>query len=63
MYDPNFIHKFCEYLDPESRIDEDGEIRDWKDQSLVENAPQSAIDAFNRFKELEAEAEKEGKDI
>jgi hypothetical protein len=59
MYDPDFIHKFREYFDPETSRDENGDNRDWKDRSLIKNAPQSAIDAFNKFKELEAKTEKE----
>ena len=55
MYNPNFCQKFTPYLDPDTWLDENGYHREWKNRPLVKDAPQSAIDAFNEFKKLEAE--------
>jgi len=55
MYNPDFTSQFEPYLDPETWLDDEGHIVDWKDRKLIKNAPQSAIDAFNEFKKLEAE--------
>ena len=60
MYEPDFCQKFTPYLDPETWINEDGSTNDWKDRSLVKNAPKSAINAFKQFKKLERKAEKKG---
>ena len=47
------IELFELYFDPET------EKNDWVERSLVKDAPQSAIDAFEEFKRLETEFEKE----
>jgi hypothetical protein len=60
MYDPSFCMKFEPYLDPETYLDEDGDMRRWEDRSLVKNAPQSAIAAFEEYKKLKAEDRKKG---
>ena len=60
MYDPEFLMKFEPYLDPETYLDEDGDMKRWEDRSLIKNAPQSAIDAFEEYKKLEEENKKQG---
>ena len=60
MYNPDFWSKFEPYLDPDTWQDENGNIVDWKNRSLVKDAPQTAIDAFNEYKELEKESERKG---
>jgi hypothetical protein len=60
MYYPDFYQEFTPYLDPKTWCDKDGNMQDWKNRSLVIDAPQSAIDAFIEFKKLELEAEKKG---
>ena len=55
-----FEQQFIPYLDPETENDENGKHKNWADQSLVKNAPQSAIDAFEEFKKKEIEARKQG---
>jgi len=54
MYNPEFCQEFTPFLD------ENGYIIDWKDRSLLKGAPQSAKDAFNKFKIMEKRAEKTG---
>lgn len=60
MYLSEVYQEFEPFLDPETWLDENGHIIDWKNRSLVKNAPQSAKDAFEKFKKLEAEADKLG---
>jgi hypothetical protein len=45
--------QFEEYLDPETWYDQ-GHLKYMEDRTLIESAPQSAIDAFDEFKKLEA---------
>jgi hypothetical protein len=58
MYEPDFIAQFEPYLDYEPYLDENEQLIPWKDRKLVKTAPQSAIDAFNEFKELEADTKR-----
>lgn len=61
MYNPEFCQEFTPFLDPDTFLDENGHIIDWKDRSLLKGAPQSAKDAFNKFKIMEKRDEKTGK--
>jgi hypothetical protein len=60
MISPDVIVPFIDYLDPKSEFDDKGEKRAWEDRSLVPDAPQSAIDAFERYKEILIDAAKRG---
>jgi hypothetical protein len=60
MYDPDFIAQFEPYINMEPYEDDEGRLIPLKNRSLFDNAPQSAIDAFNEYKRLEAEAEQDG---
>jgi len=60
MYISEVFSGFEPYLDPETWLDENGHIVDWKNRTLVKDAPQSAKEAFKRYKKLEAEAERKG---
>ena len=60
MYNPEFCMKFTPYLDPKTWENESGRLVPWKDRVLIKDAPQSAIDAFEEYKRLEAESEKNG---
>jgi len=60
MYLPEVYSEFEPYLDPNTEIDKNGYMVDWKNRSLVKNAPKAAKDAFKRFKKLEAYADKKG---
>ena len=61
MYYPDFMLKFTPYLDVNTENDGKGNHRDTIDMSLVKDAPQFAVDAFEEYKRLEAEARKEGR--
>jgi len=60
MFPANAFALFEEYLDPESFLDKDGEMVDLKNRFLIPDAPKSAIDAFNDYKEQMRDAEKRG---
>jgi len=60
MINPDFLELFFNYLDPKTEFDDKGKKRAWKDQSLVPDAPQSAIDAFEEYKVIITDAEKKG---
>jgi len=44
------IDEFWPYLDPETELYANGESKLCIERSLVKNAPQSAIDAFEEYK-------------
>ena len=58
MYDPEFMGKFISYIIYEPYTDENGQLIPLINRSLVKDAPQSAVDAFNEFKKLETKVEK-----
>ena len=60
MIHPDIMIPFIDYLDPKTEFDDKGEKRAWEDKSLVPDAPQSAIDAFEQYKEIIKDAAKRG---
>jgi hypothetical protein len=60
MINPDVYAPFIDYLDPKSEFDNKGEKRAWEDQSLLPDAPQSAIDAFEKYKEILIDAARRG---
>ena len=51
---------FEDYIDPNSELDDDGDIKPCSKRTLIKDAPQSAIDAFERFKKRAEQDEKDG---
>jgi hypothetical protein len=60
MWSYEAVEPFIDWFDPASERDEKGNHVDWKDRKLLPDAPQSAIDAFEEWRKLEKQAEKEG---
>jgi len=48
---PEVFADFKEWITPDYK-DADGNLVSWHKRPLLPNAPQSAIDAFNEYKEL-----------